>query len=317
MATRRCLRASLVPASNRYLTQWPSCQTNSAEEQKCGCCPAVSARSSSFQRRTVAAPGHEELIPTWHERNRVAVERRKLEVLSRRHQEKRGLIIFEVAAVIESRGPRIRLEIGRRSFRTESRQRMSHGLIKRELRLIQIGPRHQRHAVLAIANNAGHQLTAKWSPGRIIVVALRSALDPGLNQRMAEQNPWSDTRHELGGEVRGIDHGPRLAQRAHKSAQLLGTRLRGPLAPPAKTVVEKDRAVVGPLRIAEDKGTGLMIITCRLATLPVALLDEGENKLFVGFGRLRSKQRHEATEHPRAPEMAGVQKKKSEGQHIN
>jgi len=62
-----------------------------------------------------------------------------------------------------------------------------------------------------------------------------------------------------------------------------------------------------------------MIVTCRLATLPLALLDEGDNKLLVGVGRLRSKQRHDATEHPRAPaEMAGVPKKtKSEGQHIN
>ena len=30
----------------------------------------------NLQRRAVAAPGHEELIPTWHERYGIAVERR-------------------------------------------------------------------------------------------------------------------------------------------------------------------------------------------------------------------------------------------------
>src|SRR5262249_30821737 len=152
--------------------------------------------------------------------------------------------------------------------------------IERKLCGIEIGPLHQHHAVALIANNAGRELTTKRSPGRFIALVLGGAERPGLDQRMAYQSPRPDARHELSGKLRGINLGFPFRERAHKSAELLGTRLSVGLRPDTKIVLEKDR--VRSLRIVEDDGTGLMVITCRLAALSLALLDEGDNKLLVG-----------------------------------
>jgi hypothetical protein len=50
-----------------------------------------------------------------------------------------------------------------------------------------------------------------------------------------------------------------------------------------------------------------MVITCRFATLPRALFDEGDDELLVGVcdRGLRPKQRSRAIEHRRAPSVAG------------
>jgi hypothetical protein len=69
--------------------------------------------------------------------------------------------------------------------------------------------------------------------------------------------------------------------RADKPAQLLATRQGVAADPHAKNVFEKNRMAFF-LRITEDEGTGMMVITYRLATLPLALFDEGDDELLVG-----------------------------------
>jgi hypothetical protein len=71
--------------------------------------------------------------------------------------------------------------------------------------------------------------------------------------------------------------------------------------PHTKNVFEKN-LVVFFLRITEGEGKVLLVITCRFATLPRALFDEGDDERLVGScdRGLRPKQRSQLIEHRRA-----------------